>query len=182
MAANVEIKARVADPAALRERAVALADWPAQRLEQTDTFFTVPTGRLKLREFGDGTAELIQYERPDADGPKLSRYRRLDVPDPAGLKAALADALGVRAVVVKHRDVLMAGRTRIHLDRVEGLGDFMELEVVLAEGEDLAAGEAEARDLMTRLGIAATDLVTGAYVDLLEAVEPAPGGMRDARR
>ena len=184
MAANVEIKARVADLGALRARAAALADGPPERLEQRDTFFVVPAGRLKLREFGDGTAELIQYERRDADGPKLSRYRRLDVPDPAGMRAALTDALGRRAVVAKTREVFLSGRTRIHLDKVAGLGGFMELEVVLAEGEDAAAGEAEARDLRAQLGIAPADLVTGAYVDLLEAAGnparapvagPAPG-------
>ena len=81
--------------------------------------------------------------------------------------AVLAAALPVRGVVRKRRELLLCGRTRIHLDRVEGLGEFLELEVVLAEGEDLAAGEAEARALMARLEVDPGDLVTGAYMDLL---------------
>ncbi|HOZ23053.1 MAG TPA: adenylate cyclase, partial [bacterium] len=61
------------------------------------------------------------------------------------------------------------GRTRIHLDRVEGLGSFIELEVLLAEGESAAAGEAVARELMHKLGIRDDQLVDGAYLDLLRA-------------
>ncbi|MCY1368330.1 hypothetical protein D9M69_553040 [compost metagenome] len=61
------------------------------------------------------------------------------------------------------------GRTRVHLDRVEGLGEFLELEVVLQEGEPADAGVAEAHALMARLGVAESQLVQGAYVDLLRA-------------
>ena len=167
MPRNVEIKARVAEPARLRALAAVLADGPPVVIEQTDTFFAVGRGRLKLRVFADGAGELISYERPDAAGPKTSRYGIAPVADGASLLAVLSAALPVRGVVRKRRELLLCGRTRIHLDRVEGLGDFLELEVVLAEGEDLAAGEAEARELMARLGIAPGDLVSGAYLDLL---------------
>jgi predicted adenylyl cyclase CyaB len=168
MPANIEIKARVADPAALMNRALELATSPPRTLLQTDTFFVVPEGRLKTREFQGGAAELIFYHRPDATGPKTSSYAISRTDDGEGLRNILTDALGVRGVVAKRRILLMAGRTRIHLDEVEGLGSFMEVEVVLEEGEDPAVGEAEAAELMKHLGISTYDLVSGAYIDHLE--------------
>jgi predicted adenylyl cyclase CyaB len=91
--------------------------------------------------------------------------------DPEALRAALSRALGVRAVVRKTRTVHLVGRTRIHLDRVDGLGDFIELEVVLRPDEETASGASVARELMTRLEIAEEDLVEAAYVDLLEGAK-----------
>ena len=167
MPANIEIKARVAHPAALMNRALELATAPPQTILQTDTFFPVAEGRLKTREFADGTGELIFYRRPDATGPKTSDYAITRTEDGAGLGKILSASLGTRGVVVKRRILLMAGRTRIHLDEVEVLGSFLELEVVLKDGEDPAVGEAEAADLMGKLGVASADLVSGAYIDML---------------
>lgn len=168
MPANIEIKARVADPAALMNRALEVATAPPKTILQTDTFFTVPDGRLKTREFPDGSAELIFYRRPDATGPKTSNYAISRTADGEGLRKILTDSLGVRGVVIKRRILLLAGRSRIHLDEVENLGSFMELEVVLEEGENSAQGEAEAARLMEQLKITADDLVSGAYIDHLE--------------
>jgi len=167
MAKNVEVKARLRDPGAVREAAARLAGGPEHLLVQEDTFFFSPRGRLKLRVFPEGRGELIAYDRPDAAGPKTSSYEVVPVEDPARMKAALSAALGVRGVVRKRRTLLLAGRTRIHLDEVEGLGDFLELEVVLREGEDPAAGEAEAERLLESLGVAPGERVSGAYLDLL---------------
>lgn len=169
MARNVEIKARVEDREWLEQAAAALADRGPEALFQDDTFFHCPDGRLKLRDFGDGTGELIFYQRADASGPKTSFYRIAPTSDPAALRDTLGLALGERGRVVKHRTLYLAGRTRIHLDRVESLGEFMELEVVLADDEDEAAGLAEARRLMEQLGIGADQLIEGAYLDLLGA-------------
>jgi adenylate cyclase class IV len=168
MPRNVEIKARVHDLAALREVAAGIATEDPVVLQQHDVFYRVGAGRLKLRRFPDGRSELIRYQRSDASGPKTSDYDIFCTGDGQALHDLLAAALGVRGEVIKTRTLLVAGRTRIHLDRVAGLGDFMELEVVLEEGESSAAGEAEARDLMRRLGVDPDDLVTGAYLDLLE--------------
>ena len=169
MPTNIEIKARATDfPAQLR-RAEAIADTPPRRFTQTDTFFPVPHGRLKLREFADGSGELIQYRRPDREGPKASDYALVRMDDPVPLRAALTAALGVRAVVRKTRTLLLCGRTRLHFDEVEGLGEYIELEVVLADGQSADEGRAVAEGLMSALGIGSDDLVAGAYVDLLEA-------------
>lgn len=164
---NVEIKARVADPAELERLVRALADQGPVDLTQDDTFFTCPRGRLKLRELATDRGELIFYERPDAPGPKVSDYAIARTDTPADLRAVLARALGECGRVRKVRRLYLAGPTRIHLDDVEGLGAFLELEVVLAPDQPAADGEAIAADLLARLGIAPADLVPGAYLDLL---------------
>lgn len=168
MARNVEIKARLTGGIeSLLSRARVLADGPEVQIEQDDTFFGCAHGRLKLRDFGDGTGELIHYERADAHGPKLSDYVRAPTSDPAALRDALTRAQGVQGRVRKTRWLLMVGQTRVHLDRVRGLGDFMELEVVLRDGQSAADGEAIAERLMSELDIARTQRVAGAYLDLL---------------
>ena len=167
-ARNVEIKARVADPVALRARVAARATAPPRTLAQTDTFFAVARGRLKLRRFDDGTGELIFYERDDSPGPKTSTYSKAACPDASALEGVLSRALGVRGIVDKRRELFMIGRTRIHLDDVRGLGHFMEIEVVLADGEPVAGGEREARALLADLDVPAAALLAPAYVDLLE--------------
>jgi predicted adenylyl cyclase CyaB len=125
-------------------------------------------GRLKLREFGDGTAELIYYERPDKAGPKTSKYMRTQISDAASIRQLLGQVLETKAVVTKRREVFLAGRTRIHLDEVDGLGTFVELEVVLTDDEADSDGERIASVLMERLGVRQEHLVERAYIDLLE--------------
>jgi adenylate cyclase class IV len=167
MAQNVEIKARVADPVLLRKLATELTGCDPEVIHQKDTFFSIPTGRLKLRDFGDGHGELIRYQRPDASGPKVSDYAISGTNDPHGLTNLLAGALPVLGIVQKTRTLFLAGRTRIHLDEVLDLGWFMELEVVLSDGDSVQDGEAEAQRLMEALGVQQNDLVQGAYLDLL---------------
>ncbi|MGH8259765.1 MAG: class IV adenylate cyclase [Steroidobacteraceae bacterium] len=167
MARNIEIKARLDDLEPLRYRLAALPLRGEEHLEQTDTFFQVAHGRLKLRELGDGSAELIYYERPDQPGAKLCRYERVRYPDAPALKRVLTAALGVRGTVTKRRDVYLVGQTRIHLDAVEGLGTFLELEVVLDDADTPETGQKIAADLLRVLQIAPESLVSGAYVDLL---------------
>lgn len=169
MARNVEIKAEIQrqDFDQLRSCAEKLATGGPIQLIQTDTFFRSPTGRLKLREFSAGQAELIFYERPDCEGPKTSSYVRSESPAPDTMKEALRGALGVLGVVRKRREVFFVDNTRIHLDQVEGLGTFLELEVVLEENDTELAGHSIANDLLKKLGVAESQLVSGAYFDLL---------------
>ena len=172
MARNVELKARTPALAPVRARALALASAPGQAVEQTDTFFTGPGGRLKVREFSDGTGELIAYDRPDRPGPKQSVYTRYLCQDARALVETLARALPIRGTVVKRREVFLVGTTRIHLDQVERLGSFVELEVVLGEGETVQRGERIAHELLHALEIPEPGLVPEAYIDLLEALPP----------
>lgn len=167
MARNIEIKARVASLAAVESLAAALSGKEPVAIAQDDTFFACPDGRLKLRAFSDGTGELIFYRRADDTGPEESFYVISPTSSPDTLRDALGLAYGVIGRVRKQRLLFMAGRTRIHLDRVEGLGEFLELEVVLRDGESAEAGMAEARELLASLRIAPEQLVSGAYLDLL---------------
>ena len=173
MPANVEIKARIPSVDALLPLAEALSDDKhLQRIHQDDTFFACPNGRLKLRDFGDGHGELIFYQRPDQIGPKTSFYRITATAEPDRLREVLTLAHGQTGRVVKRRTLWLVGRTRVHLDRVDGLGTFMELEVVLGDDESAEAGEREAQALMAALGIPADALIDSAYADLLRARPP----------
>ncbi|GMV79474.1 MAG: hypothetical protein AMXMBFR7_06580 [Planctomycetota bacterium] len=169
MPSNVEIKARLRDRAGVQARAVALATEPVRVIGQEDVFFRTPSGRLKLRVFDEGSGELIYYERPDLAGPKLSDYRIAPTLEPRKLQETLRMALGLRGIVKKERTLVLVGQTRVHLDRVEELGDFMELEVVLTPGQSTADGQRIAEALMAKLEIQSSDLIEGAYLDLLEA-------------
>jgi len=169
MPRNVEIKARVPDMAALRDRAAAIADSGPEFIAQDDTFFRCAQGRLKLRVFASGRGELIAYERPDATGPKTSDYRVTPTSDPDGLREALTRSLGQIGRVVKRRTLFLVGATRIHLDEVDGLGDHLELEVVLRDDQSEADGEAVARELLERLQVSPEQLIAGAYLDFILA-------------
>ena len=170
MPVNIEIKARVEDFGDLKARAESLSDIPVEVIPQEDTFFNTQNGRLKLRVQAPDVGCLIYYERPDQDGPKRSDYYLAKTNEPENLKTALKLALGVRGVVRKTRYLYMVGQTRIHLDEVEGLGHFMELEVVMREGQSDAEGQGIAEDLMRRLGVREEALIEGAYMDLIENV------------
>ncbi len=167
MPSNVEIKARAEDLHRIRKVAEALTDTPPQLISQEDTFFQVQSGRLKLRIFTEGHGELIYYQRRDSAGPRESRYAIAPVPSPEAIASLLGGALGIVGTVRKQRTLFLIGQTRLHLDDVEGLGQFVELEVVLKDGQPISNGVAIAEDLMSRLGIQPQDLVTAAYLDLL---------------
>lgn len=168
MPANIEIKARVRDFAEIKSRAEKLSDTPVEVIPQEDTFFNVPQGRLKLRILASDNAQLIFYTRPDQEGPKRSDYHIARISDPENLKRVLELAYGIRGVVKKTRYLYLIGQTRVHLDDVDGLGQFMELEVVMREGQGDAVGQAIAEGLMTNLRVERSDLIDGAYMDLLE--------------
>ena len=167
MARNIEIKARIESVEALLPRAKAIAESEPTEIDQDDTFFNCPNGRLKLRAFSDTAGELIFYQRPDSAGPKESFYVVSPTASPNTLREVLSLAYGQCGRVRKHRTLFLVGRTRIHLDRVEGLGDFIELEVVISEGESGEAGVDIAQALLGKLGISREQLVEGAYVDLI---------------
>ena len=167
MSRNVEIKARIVDAEALYARAAALADCGPEEIVQEDVFFSCGNGRLKLRLFADGSGELIFYRRPNQAGPKESFYIRSPTASPASLCEALSLAYGETGRVRKRRTLFLVGRTRVHLDRVEGLGEFLELEVVLEDGEATGVGVREAHELLEHLGVGTGQPVDDAYVDML---------------
>jgi predicted adenylyl cyclase CyaB len=171
VARNVEIKALVASLDAIRMNVQSLASGPVEVLLQTDTFFMVPDGRLKVREFSDGTGELIAYHRPNVRGPRTSVYTRCACQNAKALADTLSRVLPIRGIVAKRREVFLVSRTRVHLDEVDGLGSFVELEVVLSDAESAEDGEGIARELLLALEIPESGLIAEAYIDMLQRGE-----------
>ena len=174
MPSNIEIKAHVRNFDEMRHRAEQLSNTPVEVIPQEDTFFNVSRGRLKLRVFSEDKGQLIYYTRPDQEGPKRSDYHISLTSDPMNLKRVLELAYGIRGIVRKTRYLYLVDQTRVHLDNVEGLGQFMELEVVMREDQSDAEGQLIAERLMAALGVNSSDLMEGAYMDLLESSTPRP--------
>jgi len=172
MARNVEIKAHIESVESIFPKAAALTDKRPVEIIQDDTFFTCPNGRLKLRTFSPNEGQLIFYRRSDQKGPTESFYLISPTTAPDTLQETLSLAYGQAGRVRKKRTLFLVGRTRIHLDRVENLGDFLELEVVLSDGEHAETGETIAQELIEKLGILPHQLIEGAYLDLLNRKAP----------
>ena len=171
LGANLELKARDLNPARSFEVCGEIGAIEQGTLEQVDTYFEVPHGRLKLREQAGVAAQLIAYQRAAEDGNTESNYRIVAVPDAAEMREALATALGVRVTVRKERRLFLWRGVRIHLDRVEGLGTFIEFEGVATADAGTEAFEPLLDDLRHSFGIDDEDLLAGSYSDLLEAQE-----------
>jgi homotetrameric cytidine deaminase len=170
---NVELKARDQDPERTLRAALGHGAQDHGALRQRDTYFAAREGRLKLREEhaegGDGAvhAQLIAYARADQATARESAYHLVDVPDPAALTAALDAALGTVVIVQKARRLLIHDGVRIHLDAVEDLGTWVELEAVAPAGSDLAAEHAKVAELRSVLGIEDEHVVARGYAALL---------------
>jgi homotetrameric cytidine deaminase len=171
---NVELKARDPEPERTLERALAAGAEDQGLLRQRDTYFNVPRGRLKLREQAPGGAILIAYERPDDASERVSNYRLVPVAGAAALRDVLAASNGIGAVVVKRRRLLMWESVRIHLDEVERVGSFLELEAVAEPGSDLTRERRQVAQLRELLEIRDDALVEGSYADAVNTGEPDP--------
>jgi adenylate cyclase, class 2 len=139
-------------------------------LHQIDTYFHSRIGRLKLREIREGRscrAELIAYDRPDRASARESRYHVVPVADAAAMRSALESVLAIRAVVRKRRELWMYHNVRVHLDRVEELGSFVEFEAVLGQSANQALSRKRLRKLCEALSIGPRDQIARSYVDLL---------------
>ena len=167
MARNIEIKAYIDSVNSLLTKVKAIATEGPIEIIQDDTFFKCENGRMKLRAFSEGKGELIFYRRANQQGPKESFYVLSPTSSPGSLRETLSQAYGQAGRVEKHRTLFIVGRTRVHLDQVKNLGHFLELEVVLQEGESPEAGVQEAYKLMAKLGVEKSQLIEGAYVELL---------------
>lgn len=162
---NLEFKARVTDLAAFHAAAKRLGASDAGILEQVDTYFKVGQGRLKLREINDTDAMLIHYDRSEDAAQRWSHFRVAKVVEPEGMKAVLTAANGLRGVVAKRRHLYLWQDCRIHLDQVEGLGDFVEFEVI---SEGVTCNDWDRMEaLMTTFGLRESDGIRASYSDLL---------------
>jgi adenylate cyclase, class 2 len=163
---NLEAKFRIVDVRQARARAEAIGFALSATLVQRDTFFAVTQGKLKLREEAEGAA-LIHYRRVHQGVLEVSDYEIVPVTDPAPLHAMLTGTLGVIAEIHKVRMLLMRRNVRLHLDRVEGLGSFGEIEAVVAAEEAPEIYRAEVDGILAALQIAPADLIGESYFELM---------------
>ena len=169
MPANIEIKAVLTDSVSAHAIATRLSGAPAEVVDQTDIFFPCAGGRFKLRVRGPNDGELIFYDRPDGPEPRHSDYLIARTAEPWTLLEILTRTVGTSGVVRKRRSLYLVGQTRIHIDHVDGLGEYLELEVVLAPGQSDAEGQNIAMELLGHFSIDRSQCVAVAYVDLLRA-------------
>ena len=168
MPSNVEIKAVLRDREGVENLVRDRADHGPELIVQEDVFFPCEEGRLKLRTFSRDRGELIFYRRVDTEGPTESEFFKASTSDPEAMAVVLGAALGTAGVVRKRRTLYLVGQTRIHLDEVDGIGPYLELEVVLEPGQSTDDAAAIAHELMEALGIQSDDLVAEAYIDLVD--------------
>ncbi len=166
---NVEIKARCNDASLIRKYLLDNnADFKGVD-EQTDTYFNVQHGRLKLRE-GNIENNLIFYERTNQAGPKNSHFNLVKVEDAKGLKEALQKSIGIKVVVQKRREIYYIANVKFHIDEVPGLGEFVEIEAgnVLADLSQQQLNE-QCNFYLNEFGIKEEDLMELSYSDMLLA-------------
>ncbi|OGU32779.1 MAG: hypothetical protein A2X67_12390 [Ignavibacteria bacterium GWA2_55_11] len=169
MARNLEVKARLASPVAAARVARRLGAVKTAPLYQTDTYFSVADGRLKLREIRGHRSVLIFYRRPDerGTGGRWSVYTVVPVEHERNILRRLSLMYGVRVRVKKSRILFQLENARIHIDRVKGLGAFLEFEVIEEKGR------AQANRLYQRLvkafGIHEEETIAGSYADIMES-------------
>ncbi|MEZ4775723.1 MAG: class IV adenylate cyclase [Bacteroidia bacterium] len=167
MPLNVEIKAKTNRPAEIRAILHDLHALEKGTDHQTDTYFYCSNGRMKLRQ-GNIENNLIFYRRGDQAGPKTAEVFLYSATPGPELKALLREAMGVWKEVVKTREIYFIDNVKFHLDQVEGLGSFVEIEAIDTEG--LISEEvllAQCQQYMQLLGIAEGDLLTSSYSDML---------------
>jgi predicted adenylyl cyclase CyaB len=162
---NLEFKARLSDTTTVLKRARELGADLWGDLRQTDTYFAVAGGRLKLRETTGLQAELIYYQRDENGAGRPSDYEIAHSADAEALRSVLSHALGVLATVKKRRTLLLLDSTRIHLDNVEGLGSFIELETPVKQDE--AEARVRIDTLVSALGFDWNDCLRASYLDLM---------------
>jgi predicted adenylyl cyclase CyaB len=167
--ANIEIKARLSDLDAAAEIARGLGAGDAGVEEQTDWYFRVPRGRLKLRRSSRTGDQLVIYLRPDEPGPCRADYEVIPVRSDGRTRELFEKVFGIDVIVEKRRRLFELDNTRIHLDDVARLGTFLELEAVYAHGDEaaLAAAREQVERLLDAFGVGPDDLLARSYRELL---------------
>src|SRR4029079_6473555 len=170
MALNIEIKAKITRPEFIRSYLTnSNAEFRGTDF-QADTYFNVSNGRLKLRE-GNIENNLIYYERQNTPGAKESSFQLVHVSDAKSLKELLTRSLGIKIVVRKKREIYFIRNVKFHIDEVEGLGNFVEI-----EASDLYADiskeklQEQCAFYLTELRIREEDHIPVSYSDMLFAL------------
>jgi predicted adenylyl cyclase CyaB len=168
--ANIEIKARYPDLEEAARIAISLGAADHGRRRQRDLYYNVPRGRLKLRQSDVDPDELVLYLRPDDPGPRRADYQVIPVPSDSRTEELMEAILGLEVVVEKVRRLFLLDTTRIHLDEVTDLGNFVEFEAVHTHDDNTAA-EAARQDVERLIGtfdIPPEDLIPNSYRELIK--------------
>jgi len=169
MARNIEIKAIIDDRETIYNKIKKISTSGPNLLIQKDIFYNSPFGRLKLREINGTNLEIIFYIRKNQKSPKTSKYYRIKVNKASIIDKLLRILLGIKGIVKKKREVFFVDRTRIHIDSVDSLGEFIELEVMLQMNENHYNGFAVANDLINYLEIHNNSLIEKSYLELMNS-------------
>jgi len=164
---NVEIKAKCNNPFFIRNYLTFIKAYFKGIDEQTDTYFNVINGRLKLRE-GNIENNLIYYERSNQAGPKNSHFNLIKIENPRELKEVLSKSIGIKIVVKKRREIFYADNVKFHIDDVPGLGSFIEIEAgnINADLTQQQLNE-QCEFYIKKFGITESDLIEVSYSDML---------------
>jgi predicted adenylyl cyclase CyaB len=165
---NVEIKARYSRT---EETELIMQQCDARFIEkqvQTDTYFKVREGRLKIREIDGAGAQMIRYVRDDQKAPATSHYEIVEIDEPEETKRVLDDKYGLDVVVKKEREIWIWENVRIHLDKVENLGEFLEFEAVIHDKGRIEAGQEKIVLLLRLFGIQSEDLLEVSYERMIK--------------
>jgi predicted adenylyl cyclase CyaB len=171
MPTNVEVKAKIDNTFEYVRAASRLCAQLPEVILQEDHYVSCEEGRFKLRVLSESYAEAIRYLRPNALGTKVSHYEITPCHSPEDFLTAIKQAQALLGTVRKTRLVFHSGRTRIHLDDVDDLGRFLELEVVLNDGEDPEQGRKEASELLHYFGLSEDATIACSYFDLMQRMQ-----------
>jgi predicted adenylyl cyclase CyaB len=167
---NFEFKARLNNEQRVRAALKRLESRFIGTDHQIDTYFRVPSGRLKVRE-GRLENALIFYRRSNVRRARQAAVEMMLLPRRNSLRAILARSLGTLAVVDKRREIYFVKNVKIHLDRVRRLGKFLEVEAI-SRGGDVKKIRSQALRFQKLFGITAKDIVAESYSDLILAKSP----------
>jgi len=177
---NLELKSRYHNVEKLRNLAREIGAEYQKTMRQTDTYFAVkdrfasplrsePKGRLKLRETDGEPAQLVYYEREDKQASSHSNYLICEISNPVDFKKVMIAAFGLKVEVIKSRELWMFRSTRIHIDEVNGLGHFVELETVIDKQTDKEA-QKEHQFVKEKLEIDDAKLIAFSYGDMIPRI------------
>ena len=167
---NIEIKAKCFHPEKVEAFLLSSGARFVGLDHQKDTYFHVPSGRLKLRQ-GNIEQTLIFYNRPDQEGPKQSDFYLSKMSDPAATEKLLEKALGVKVVVDKFRKIFYIDNVKFHIDEVPGLGSFVEIEAgnLADPSKTIADLKAQCDHYMKAFEVSEADLIHHSYSDMILA-------------
>ena len=171
---NIEIKAKCFHPEKVEAFLLSNGARFVGLDHQKDTYFQVPSGRLKLRQ-GNIENSLIFYNRPDQEGPKQSDFSLSKISEGAATEAVLEKALGVKVVVDKYRKIFYIDNVKFHLDEVPGLGSFVEIEAgnLADPSKTIEELKEQCDQYMKAFEIAEQDLIHHSYSDMILATKKA---------